>query len=103
MTDPSPDREPHPDVPPQPVAPATEPTVADVQDAVMGRRRSWRDRAGKIGGGTVVAGGLGLKVLGKTALIGKFGLFTLLKFKTFLSMLVSVAAYAIFWGWRFAV
>lgn len=108
MTDPSLDRQLRPDVPPQnvppqPAAPATDQTVADNYDAVMGRRKTWRERAGKIGGGTALAGGATLKVLGKTALIGKFGLFSLLKFKTFLSMLISIAAYAIFWGWKFAV
>jgi Zn-dependent protease len=103
MSDPSVDPQPRRDVPPQPAAPATDHTVADMHDAVMGRRKTWRDKIGIAGAGTAVAGGAALKVLGKTALIGKFGFFTLLKLKTFLSMLISIAAYAIFWGWKFAV
>jgi len=103
MSDPSLDRQPSGDVPRQPAGPATDQTVADTHDAVMGRRKTRRDKAGIVGGGTAVAGGVALKMLGKAALLGKFGLFTLLKLKTLLSMLVSIGAYAIFWGWRFAV
>ena len=103
MSDPSWDRQLRPDAPRQPAATATDQTATDMHNAVMGGRRTWRTKVGKIGGGTAVVGGATLKVLGKTALIGKFGLFTLLKLKTFLSMLISIAAYAIFWGWKFAV
>ena len=103
MSDPCVDRPLRPDVPSQPAATATDQTAADLHNAVMGGRRTWRAKIGKIGGGTAVVGGATLKVLGKAALIGKFGLFTLLKLKTLLSMLISIAAYAIFWGWKFAV
>ena len=103
MSDPSLDGQLRPDVPPQPAAAAGDRTTADLHSAVMGGRRSWRARVGKAGGSAAVVGGVALKVLGKAALIGKFGLFTLLKLKTFLSMLISIAAYAIFWGWKFAV
>jgi Zn-dependent protease len=65
-------------------------------------RRSWKDRLGKVGGGVVVGGGLAAKVAGKGFLIAK-GFGVLLKFKTAGSMLISVAAYALLWGWRFAV
>ena len=102
MSDPSVDRPLRPDGPPQPAGTATGQTAADLHNAVMGGRRTWRAKIRKIGG-TAVVGGVTLKVLGKTALIGKFGLFTLLKLKTLLSMLISIAAYAIFWGWKFAV
>jgi Zn-dependent protease len=97
------DRQLRPDVPPQPAPTAPDQTAIDMHKAVMGERRTWRSKVGKVGGGTVVAGGVALKLLGKAALLGKFGLFTLLKLKTFLSMLISIAAYAIFWGWKFAV
>jgi Zn-dependent protease len=103
MSDLSAAGQPRRDVPPEPAAPATDQTVADMHSAVIGRRRTWRDKAGTVGGGAAVAGGVTLKVLGKIALMGKFGLFILLKLKTFVSMLISIAAYAIFWGWRFAV
>ena len=103
MSDPSLDGQASRDEPPQPAVPAPNPTVADMHNAVMGRRRTWRDKAVRVGGGTAIAGGAALKVLGKATLIGKFGLLTLLKLKTFLSMLISIAAYAIFWGWKFAV
>jgi Zn-dependent protease len=56
---------------------------------------------GKVGGGVVAAGGLA-KLAGKAFLVAK-GFGVLLKFKTAGSMLISVAAYALFWGWRFAV
>jgi Zn-dependent protease len=64
-------------------------------------RTSWKDRAGKTGGGVVAAGGLA-KLVGKGFLLAK-GFGVLLKFKTAGTMLLSVAAYALIWGWRFAV
>jgi Zn-dependent protease len=87
----------------QPV-PTTQPvpTVDEVQSSVVQERRRWRDRAGKVGTGTVVAGGAAAKLAGKAALLGK-ATFVLAKFKTLGSMLVSVGAYALFWGWKFAV
>src|SRR5262245_25363427 len=64
-----------------------------------GRRpRRWGRRAG---GGLVAAGGAA-KLAGKAFLLAK-GFAVIAKFKTALSMLVSVAFYALFWGWRFAV
>lgn len=85
-------------------APAYEnvPSVAEVQGSVIAERKTWRDRAAKVGGGTAVAGGVALKVAGKAALLGK-ALFVFAKFKTALTMVISVAAYALFWGWSFAL
>src|SRR5262245_48718187 len=64
-------------------------------------RTSWKDRMGKVGGGVVAAGGLA-KLAGKAFLVAK-GFGVLLKFKTAGSMLLSVAAYALRWGWGYAV
>jgi Zn-dependent protease len=100
MTDSPLDRPSHWEVPP---APAPDHTVADLNDAVLGRRKTWREKAKVGGGGAAIGGGVALKLLGKIALLGKVGLFALLKLKTLLSMLVSVAAYAIIWGWKFAL
>jgi Zn-dependent protease len=61
-----------------------------------------RQQRGKRGGiATGAAGGAGLLV---KILAGAkaFGLLAL-KFKVLLSMVVSVAAYSLFWGWKFAV
>ncbi|GHJ47058.1 hypothetical protein Cs7R123_44000 [Catellatospora sp. TT07R-123] len=101
--DPHPADRPSPSGEAQAAPPLPDDSVLQAQNSVMVQRKSWRDRAVKVGGGSVAVGGGALKLLGKAALLGKVGLFTLLKFKTLLSMLVSVAAYALFWGWRFAV
>ncbi|MBM0256069.1 site-2 protease family protein [Micromonospora sp. 4G55] len=103
MSDPSSDRQLRPVVPPQSAISATSQTATDLHNAVMGGRRTWRAKTAKVGGGAAAVGAATLKVLGKTALIGKLGLFALLKLKTFLSMLISIGAYTIFWGWKFAV
>jgi Zn-dependent protease len=78
------------------------PSVSEVQSTVMQERRRWRDRAAKVGTGTAIAGGTAAKLAGKAALLGKAA-FVLAKFKTAGTMLLSVGAYALFWGWRFAV
>src|SRR5437660_8006906 len=64
-----------------------------------GGKRRW---AGRAGGGTVAAGGA---VAAKSGLAVKLllalkGLAVLAKFKFALSMIVSIGAYALFWGWR---
>jgi Zn-dependent protease len=87
----------------QPV-PTTQPvaTVSEVQSTVVQERRRWRDRATKVGTGTAIAGGTAAKLAGKAAVLGK-ATFFLAKFKTAGTMLLSVVAYALFWGWKFAV
>lgn len=60
-----------------------------------GRRRA---TIGKAAGGA--AGGLGLIV---KFWAGFKGLVFLLKFKTLLTMFISVVAYSLFWGWKFAL
>jgi Zn-dependent protease len=66
------------------------------------QRQRWGARAG---GGAVAAGGA---AAAKTGLLFKLllafkGLAVLAKFKFALSMIVSIGAYALFWGWKFAV
>jgi Zn-dependent protease len=81
-------------MPPAPPAPLTEP-AAPPPPPYQRRRRSLRER---ILGPVVVAGALLLK-------FGKAGLLLATKAKflaTSGSMLVSVAAYALIWGWKFA-
>jgi Zn-dependent protease len=78
------------------------PTVSELESTVVQPRRRWRDRAAKVGTGTAVAGGAAAKLAGKAALLGKAA-FVLAKFKTAGTMLLSIVAYALFWGWRFAV
>lgn len=69
----------------------------------MQRRKTWRDRAGKVGAGVAAAGALAkLGGLGK-ALGALKGLSFLAYFKTAFTMLISVGAYALFFGWTFAV
>ena len=81
--------------PPAPPAPLTEPTVAP-RPAYEQRRKTLRER---ILGPIVVVGAL-LAKFGKVALLFA----TKAKFlATSGSMLVSVAAYALIWGWKFAV
>lgn len=63
------------------------------------RRRAGGIGAG-LGGGAALAGKAGL--LSKLFLAVK-GLAVLGKFKVLLSMLVSVGAYTLFWGWKFAL
>jgi Zn-dependent protease len=88
-------------VPEQPSIPPV-PTVSELESTVMQQRRKWRDRAAKIGTGTAVAGGTAAKLAGKAALLGK-ATFFLAKFKTAATMLLSVGAYALIWGWKFAL
>ena len=85
-------------IPPAPPAPLTEPAVpaAPPRPPYEQQRRSLRDR---IFGPLIVVGALLLK-------FGKAGLLLATKAKflaTSGSMLVSVAAYALIWGWKFAV
>jgi Zn-dependent protease len=83
-------------IPPAPPAPLTEPAVPAPPPPYQQRRKSLRER---IFGPIIVAGALLLK-FGKAALL----LATKAKFlATSGSMLVSVAAYALIWGWTFAV
>ena len=82
-------------IPPAPPAPLSEPAVAP-PPPYQQQRKSLRDR---IFGPIIVAGALLLK-------FGKAGLLLATKAKflaTSGSMLVSVAAYALIWGWTFAV
>jgi Zn-dependent protease len=82
-------------IPPAPAAPLTEPAVS-APPPYQQPRKSLRER---IFGPIIVAGALLLK-FGKAALL----LATKAKFlATSGSMLVSVAAYALIWGWTFAV
>ena len=81
-------------IPPAPPGPLSEPAVAS-PPPYQQRRKSLRDR---IFGPLIVAGALLLK-FGKVALL----FLTKAKFlATSGSMLVSVAAYALIWGWKFA-
>jgi Zn-dependent protease len=81
-------------IPPAPPAPLTEPALPP-RPPYEQPRRSLRDR---IFGPLIVAGALLLK-FGKVALL----FLTKAKFlATSGSMLVSVAAYALIWGWKFA-
>ena len=85
-------------IPPAPPAPLTEPAVpaAPPRPPYEQKRRSLRDR---IFGPLILVGALLLK-------FGKAGLLLATKAKflaTSGSMLVSVAAYALIWGWKFAV
>jgi Zn-dependent protease len=82
-------------IPPAPPAPLTEPVVS-APPPYQQPRRSLRER---IFGPIIVAGALLLK-------FGKAGLLLATKAKflaTSGSMLVSVAAYALIWGWTFAL
>jgi Zn-dependent protease len=65
------------------------------------RRPRWGARAG---GGAVAAGGAAAAKSGLLVklLLALKGLAVLAKFKFALSMVVSIGAYALFWGWRFA-
>jgi Zn-dependent protease len=82
-------------IPPAPPAPLTEPAVPP-RPPYEQKRRSLRDR---IFGPLILVGALLLK-FGKVALL----FLTKAKFlATSGSMLVSVAAYALIWGWKFAV
>jgi Zn-dependent protease len=82
-------------IPPAPPAPLTEPAVPP-RPPYEQKRRSLRDR---IFGPLILVGALLLK-FGKVALL----FLTKAKFlATSASMLVSVAAYALIWGWKFAV
>jgi Zn-dependent protease len=89
-----------PPVPPGPPRPAPEgPPTEPAPPGRPGGRSSRLRRTG----GVVVAGGLllakfGAKLKGLLLLLPKLKLLT-----TSASMLVSVAAYALIWGWRFAV
>jgi len=76
--------------------------VSEVESTVVQQRKRWRDRAARIGTGTAIAGGAAAKLAGKAAILSKAA-FVLVKFKTAGTMLLSVVAYALFWGWRFAV
>lgn len=82
-------------------APATEPPEREYEPIHpgRGRRQSWRERAKRYLG--PIAAGLALLVTkGKAVLLllPKLKIFT-----TSASMLVSIAAYALIWGWAFAV
>jgi len=82
-------------IPPAPPAPLTEPVVS-APPPYQQRRKTLRER---VLGPILVAGALLLK-------FGKAGLLLATKAKflaTSGSMLVSVAAYALIWGWTFAV
>jgi Zn-dependent protease len=82
-------------IPPAPPAPLTEPAIPP-RPPYEQPRRTLRDR---IFGPLILVGALLLK-------FGKVGLLFLTKAKflaTSGSMLVSVAAYALIWGWKFAV
>jgi Zn-dependent protease len=67
-----------------------------------GRASSWRGRLKKLGGPAIALGLLlvkfGAKLKGLLLLLPKLKIFT-----TSASMLVSIAAYALIWGWAFAV
>ena len=63
-----------------------------------GRPPRWRRLLGPAGAAAVVAAKLGAKLKAALLLLPKLKLLT-----TSGSMLVSVAAYALIWGWRFAV
>lgn len=82
--------------------PASEPAPQGDHDPIQpgsGRARTWRERAKSLGGPLVA-----LLVLLATK--GKAILLLLPKLKIFTtsaSMLVSIAAYALIWGWAFAV
>jgi Zn-dependent protease len=82
-------------LPPGPVAPAPEPAAPPESAPTHPQRKPLRQR---IIGPLVIAGALLVK-FGKVALL----LLTKAKFlTTSASMLVSVAAYALIWGWKFA-
>jgi Zn-dependent protease len=82
-------------IPPAPPAPLTEPALP-ARPPYEQKRRSLRER---IFGPLILVGALLLK-FGKVALL----FLTKAKFlATSASMLVSVAAYALIWGWKFAV
>jgi Zn-dependent protease len=99
---------------PEPAPAAAEPAVGSSFPAVAefpsvskpvlsapqpdGRRGTNRSTIGKAAGGA--AGGVGLIV---KFWAGFKALVILLKFKTLLTMFISVAAYALFFGWKFAV
>jgi Zn-dependent protease len=77
--------------------------VSQLESQVMQKRRTWRDRAGKAGAGAAVAAGAA-KVAGAGKLLGLLkGVWLFAHVKTVLTMLLSVAGYAIFYGWWFAV
>ncbi|WP_051367601.1 metalloprotease [Hamadaea tsunoensis] len=77
-------------------------SVSEVESGVLQRKKSWRDRLGKIGGGTAVAGA-GAAKFGGTAWALLKGAWFLVHFKTALTMLLSVGLYAVFFGWWYAV
>jgi Zn-dependent protease len=78
---------------------ATIPRPAAGGEAPFGApKRSWRKRAGGAAGGlAALAAKFSAFVKGGALLLGKFTLFT-----TGATALVSIAAYSLFWGWRFA-
>jgi Zn-dependent protease len=85
---------------PGPPAP-DRPQVPEFVSPVQPGHTSWKAQARKAGGGIIATAGLA-KLAGKAFLVAK-GFGVLLKFKTAGSMLLSVAGYALFWGWKFAV
>ncbi|NUR73302.1 MAG: site-2 protease family protein [Hamadaea sp.] len=83
--------------------PPPPPTVSQVESQVMQKKRTWRDRAGKAGAGVAVAAGAA-KVAGAGKLFGLLkGVWLFAHFKTAFTMLLSVAGYALFYGWWFAI
>jgi Zn-dependent protease len=93
---------PHPATPPgwlPPVAPVTDPPAPTAHEAFGGPKKSPLRR---IGSGLAVAGLIAVKLAAKLKalllLLPKLKLLT-----TSGSMLVSVAAYSLIWGWKFAV
>ncbi|NUO60206.1 MAG: site-2 protease family protein [Hamadaea sp.] len=91
-----------PSPPPQTVT-QPPPTVSQVESQVMQKKKTWRDRAGKAGAGVAVAAGAA-KVAGAGKLVGLLkGVWLFAHFKTAFTMLLSVAGYALFYGWWFAI
>lgn len=83
----------HEPVPAPPSSPAESPQPASGSHTVSPSSTAWLRRFGTLG--LVLLFLLGkLKYLGLILQVGKF--------KTFFSMLVSIWAYAMFWGWSFA-
>ena len=82
-------------------APATEPREPEYEPIHpgTGRGSSWRERLKRFGG-PILAGIvlLATKLKGVLLILPKLKIFT-----TSASMLVSIAAYALIWGWAFAV
>jgi Zn-dependent protease len=72
----------------------TSPAIRPQQASTGSRRNPWGKRAG--GGGAAALGIAKFWVAFKSLAI-------LLKFKTALSMVISIGVYTLFWGWKFAV